>query len=355
MLRMEQNNFSQPESPYHPKHHIKVYVWIALVVAAVLLAINGYLYFLKLSALEQGAKTAQENEQRIQELRAQRSPSTSSGQVPSDWKTYRNEEYGFEFRYPSSGTLTVDDKLNQCGQAFSPKGCIGVSVRFTNGSIFEYRRFPQYDIVGKETNISIDGTDRRMIQRDQEYFIGLNDMDNINFMNNDGQSDYQLFLDILSTFKFTDSTGSPQADSADTSNWKTYTNTQYGFEFKYPADMTVNVSTYSGLTLTLTSAALAQRKLDYPEQFNGEVYGFDSQLIVSETTLSDTSQLIFPSCAQHRATTMVGSYKAISFDGCDLGGPAVIQWVYKGFLYTVIPASSSIVVNQVLPTFKFTK
>ncbi len=69
---------SQPNSPqpneqsYHPKHHIKVYVWIALVVAALLVAINGYLYFLRLSYLEQGARTAQEAELRMQELRQQR-------------------------------------------------------------------------------------------------------------------------------------------------------------------------------------------------------------------------------------------------------------------------------------------
>lgn len=108
-----QPNLPQPtESLYHPKHHIKVYVWIALVVAAFLVAINGYLYFLRLSYLEQGFQAHQEGEQKVQELKTQRSPSTdptgspqtSSGQfeVPSNRQTYRNEEYGFEFKYPDS-------------------------------------------------------------------------------------------------------------------------------------------------------------------------------------------------------------------------------------------------------------
>ncbi len=41
--------------------------------------------------------------------------------------------------------------------------------------------------------------------------------------------------EILSTFKFRD------VVSKDTSSWKTYTNTQYGFEFKYPIDPDVEI------------------------------------------------------------------------------------------------------------------
>lgn len=104
-----QPNLLQPDQSYHPKHHIKVYVWIALVVASFLLAINGYLYFLRLSYLQQGVETARQNEQMIRELRANRSPSVSSIQfeIPSDWKTYRNEEYGFEVRYPGDLQLGI--------------------------------------------------------------------------------------------------------------------------------------------------------------------------------------------------------------------------------------------------------
>ena len=105
-LRIEQNNLTQPESPYHPKHHIKIYVWIGLVIVALLMAVNGYMYFLRLSYLQQGAETARQNEQRIQELRTQRQSSDLEAKLPSnipaDWKTYTNTQYGFEFRYPDS-------------------------------------------------------------------------------------------------------------------------------------------------------------------------------------------------------------------------------------------------------------
>lgn len=140
-----QSNFPQSgELLYHPKHHIKIYVWIALVVAAFLGAINGYLYFLRLSYLNQEAITAQQNEQRIQELRAQRSPSTSSGQfeVPSDWKTYRNEEYGFEFKLPVGWIENERTK--------TPEG--DIMINFASP---EAQAGPKFDFYGGELNVYI--------------------------------------------------------------------------------------------------------------------------------------------------------------------------------------------------------
>ena len=46
----------------------------------------------------------------------------------------------------------------------------------------------------------------------------------------------ELFNQILSTFKFTDSSSQ---SSADTSTWKTYTDTALGFSFKYPEKLTL--------------------------------------------------------------------------------------------------------------------
>ena len=111
---MENNNSPQSEQSYHPKHHIKIYVWIGFVVIALLVAVNGYMYFLRLSYLQQGAETARQNEQRIQELRTQRQSSDLEAKLPSnipaDWKTYTNTQYGFEFKYPKE--YTVQDSTN---------------------------------------------------------------------------------------------------------------------------------------------------------------------------------------------------------------------------------------------------
>lgn len=130
-MEPQPNPSQSNEQPYHPKHHIKVYVWIALVVASLLVAANGYLYFLRLSYLEQGARTAQENEQMVNELRAQRSHSMGSGQfeVPSNWQTYRNEEYGFEFKYPGDHTpySDINQKNETIIQATSKSGVVKIA------------------------------------------------------------------------------------------------------------------------------------------------------------------------------------------------------------------------------------
>ena len=45
-------------------------------------------------------------------------PAKTTGQsaVPSDWQTYRNDEYGFEFKYPSNWTMSFP---NVPGRLFS--------------------------------------------------------------------------------------------------------------------------------------------------------------------------------------------------------------------------------------------
>lgn len=74
-------NSSKLERSYISGHHIKIYVWIALAIASFLLAINGYLYFLRLSYLQQGAETARQNEQMIRELREKRSIPSDPGKI----------------------------------------------------------------------------------------------------------------------------------------------------------------------------------------------------------------------------------------------------------------------------------
>ena len=81
----------------------------------------GYATYLAWSNLKEANRIAEEGQKQIQELQQKRavqgspsagstsSPQVSSGQfdVPSNWQIYRNEEYGFEFRYPGDWELTT--------------------------------------------------------------------------------------------------------------------------------------------------------------------------------------------------------------------------------------------------------
>jgi hypothetical protein len=152
-------------------------------------------------------------------------------------------------------------------------------------------------------------------------------------------------------------TPTPSPSPATASEWKTYTNTQYGFEFKYPADMTIDSTAVGGLTLVFTSSTLAQEKISYPERFVGEVYGFDAELQIIPTTYTSTQSLyasLQTEKAQNLSWIKVGSTDAVSFNARDLGNPLILQWIHNGSLFNFLPASKNPVLNQILSTFKFT-
>src|SRR3989344_3791543 len=63
-----------------------------LIVAAILIVMVAALVYVVLT--QKNLSTVVENESQ-----------SSSSDETADWKTYRNEEYGFEFRYPEEWTL----------------------------------------------------------------------------------------------------------------------------------------------------------------------------------------------------------------------------------------------------------
>ena len=137
---------------------------------------------------------------------------TATADPVADWKTYTNTQYGFEFKYPNNYTVSTNQSTNVAPAVSSPY--VDVEIRnyqipsliggnsITIGEVIAIK-YPiggnrdggiEYQIDIPSSNITI--------------FFGGKNSSSLNYV-----SEYDQ---ILSTFKFTPSTGStssPQADS----------------------------------------------------------------------------------------------------------------------------------------------
>ncbi len=139
----------------------------------------------------------------------------------SDWQTYRNEEFGFEIKYPEE--LIIEEFEYIYGK--------GLSINFTSGSILNYVVGPNFGVAGDKSVVVIDDQNYNMwcqtIEGGESCRILLDKGKEIDFKNLGSSDDFELFKKILSSFKF--------IEENETSDWQTYRNEEFGFEVKYPS------------------------------------------------------------------------------------------------------------------------
>ena len=289
-------------------------------------------------------------------------PTASVAGVPADWKTYTNTQYGFELKYPVNlelyekkqstfVSLIIDtpeliDQIKRIeegpgGGAPLPTFLLTVSYD-PDGKLRVESKCPTLED-GKSstaTQVTIGGVqalqcvDLARVAHNSERGPWLtttfrNGPYHLWFSSgNYSDNEKQTYDQILSTFKFIEPTSAVPAD------WKTYTNTQYGFEFGYPVGGQVD--------------ELDSKIVIFSDAKNREVGGGVSTIIVWQSPTDTISR--------GAKTTFAGktAYKEV-----------VPGEIGNNFSRIVVPLGRNDIVidsplnntslDQILSTFKFTK
>ena len=324
-----------------------------------------------------------QNQQVAQEVVPTFTPRASVTADPTaDWKTYTNAQYGFEFKYPVDWKIDDNLKLNRCClDVFnSPEPYQGDSLKQNvMKAQFQYQTLSTVSSMEQFINRAIADNNQsemspKITRGSITNFKNQNGIDIIKFDYGQASLKYTysipmkpdfsqminilvwnpdpVFDQILSTFKFT--------DSVDTSTWKTYTNTQYGFSFMYPLDWTYDGT--SEIFFDKIDPATGKR------QFSEGTGGFNLSIV--DGNISTVYTKVRNECQTYGTTFKIAdpvfSYQAITLAGksgwevncsSEYGGPFTVTILPVTVLKTIKINSGykSTLHNQIISTFKFTK
>lgn len=175
----------------------------------------------------------------------------------ANWKTYENKLLKISFLYPASYTLSSSPSSNEDYLSknvrivltkkdntviniwINPEGVGGLSDKIYE---INYDENYGFKIIGNYKGVKPESDSENTLTIEADYDAGEN-FRNVSFILNVPKNLLnqfnQEFEQLLSTFKFLDSSTS---SAVDTKNWKIYENKKYGFSFKYPSDFLVKDS-----------------------------------------------------------------------------------------------------------------
>jgi hypothetical protein len=177
----------------------------------------------------------------------------TAANVPDGWTTYTSAQYGFSISFPESFTARVSEPGTYCDQ---DRNCFSARAVSKN-SIYDLTQFDlsqsvystDYKVVTVNGNEAITGTACDGMCEAMNYtFKVINGQPvTITFFGNGNLYSPKtgklsaLASQIISTFSSQSLNGSVEGITG----WTTYTNSQYGFSFKYPNEFyTVREHTY---------------------------------------------------------------------------------------------------------------
>ncbi|MFC1751548.1 hypothetical protein ACFLY5_00175 [Patescibacteria group bacterium] len=189
-------------------------------------------------------------------------PHPDTKNIASDWQTYRNEELGFEFEYPddwfiyereNEKRVYIQTVTGEVTKASKPTDFKRIWISYLFDTSKEQKEQPTTEFPGIKTyTLSNNGIPMDIYEYDGG--IDLPEISMEAYWSNNGykyradcasevgqgnaKQQVGVLKKILSTFKFIE----PEVDISD---WQTYRNEEYGFEFEYPGEW--NLDSKNGL------------------------------------------------------------------------------------------------------------